>query len=147
MQNCPLGVCAMPFTVSVRFRCFFPNLPIFPNKFRVFFWSECVSPKQKNGGKYCGGHFVIFSVQNARGGFADIVLLRGGQGGVLRRTCASATRPCPQEKRPLLLFQTHYFLCFSIIIQNDVNSLFWCFIQSLAQNVKIPYYSSNFRIA
>jgi len=43
-----------------------------------------VSPKQNNGGKYWVRHFVKFSLQNARGGFADIVLLCGGQGGVLR---------------------------------------------------------------
>jgi len=42
----------------------------------------CVSPKQNNGGKYWVGHFVNFSVQNARGGFADIVLLCGWQYGV-----------------------------------------------------------------
>ena len=44
-QNCPLGVCACHLRFSVRFRYYFQNLPIFPNKFRVIFWSECVSPK------------------------------------------------------------------------------------------------------
>jgi hypothetical protein len=84
-------------------------MPIFPNKFRVFFWSECVSPKQNNGDKYWVGHFVNFSIQNACVGFADIVLLCGGQGGVLRWICVSETRPCPQEKR-LLGFVYSFFV-------------------------------------
>jgi len=50
-----------------------------------------VSPKQKNGGKYRVRHFVIFSVQNACGGFADIVLLCDGQGGVLQGLCVGNT--------------------------------------------------------
>jgi len=41
-----------------------------------------VSPKKNNRGKYWVRHFVIFSLQNARGGFADIVLLCGWQDGV-----------------------------------------------------------------
>jgi hypothetical protein len=29
---------------SYQFKCYFQNLPAFPNNFRVFFWSGCVSP-------------------------------------------------------------------------------------------------------